>query len=344
MLDPFWKAAWAGVRGILRDGDIIVAPHGDWPSGRFTLRPYRGAIMLDDDATVLFLHKGQIASIRRPDLADVMLGWQCVFANSVFVCFTRERRLRIDRRIIRPQHMGRLYRYLHAPRLKRRRSTLFLLHIPKTAGTSLWDALRRHMPSSIYYDSVEAFLHNPPAPGDYDLVGGHIPLRFMAPYVAQGGRIICTLRHPTDRFRAAFLHARRTGEDVGTFTPTMRLLRELPLREALKQPAVIAEIRQQLIMLGQGFRPYDPDLAGEMFTQATAWMENDRHLFGTVEDLPHLGQVLKRRLGLSKLDLGHLNRSHPQKQAKDYHEFEGVRGLVDELNWADRLLHAKLSL
>ena len=341
MKDALWDAAHQAVAPLLRADDEVLAPAGDWPASAASLRLYRGGIEIND-ATVLLLHKGQLAALRKPDLALIWRTWQCVFANNAFICFTRDRRRGIDRRFTTQRRFMRpLERHLGSEQLRRRAGTVFFLHIPKTAGTSIWHALGRQVPSKAYYASGEAFAFNPPAPGEFDLVGGHIPLHLLLPHLRPSDHLIGLLRDPTARFLSAFLHSRRECEDPTTFTPVMRAMREMELRAFLQTMDAQMELRQQLLMLGFEFdRPYSPALDGMILEVAAEVVRWPRAMFLTDDQIDVFTDRLCKLLGIRPVALRRLNRTDRARLDPGVQEFQAVMPLIEEGNRTERELYA----
>jgi hypothetical protein len=337
--DPYWAAAWEAVAPLLTPQDLIVLPPGDWPAAPCETLIYHDRIELRG-ATVLLLHKGKIGGISKGLLRHVMLSWRCVHANEVFVCLFKNRAA-----VTTPQgpfrHLGSIRQNFRSRALKRIRPTVFLVHLPKSAGTSLWNFLADRVPSCIYYDRLENFLANPPKRGEYDLVGGHVPLRLMAPCIGPEDHVACVMREPTARFRSAFLHARRAQEDPATFTPVMRQLRELPLAQFLATPDGQMELRQQFLMLGHDLiTDYDPSQDQDITRNAAAWVQDPRSLMGTVEHLDDFLTKLLALLGIA--DPGALlpvtNSSGPPPPGA-LEEFESQRAAIESGNAPERALY-----
>ena len=338
MRDPYWRAAWDAVAPLLAPQDCIVAPPGEWPETGCVLRTYVERIELRG-ASVLFLHKGKIGGLKKPMLRYIMLAWQCVFANEVFVCFVRRRNTKAA---AAPEHLGRLRQYVHSRSLKRVPNTVFFVHLPKAAGTSVWEFLSERVPSAIYYDTLEAFLYNPPQRGEYDLVGGHVPLPVMAPYIGPEDRVAAVIREPTARFRSAFLHARRPGEDPATFSPIMQAMRHQPLGEFLASYDGQMELRQQLLMLGHDLSYiYHERMDEQIRDTAISWVRDSRSVFRTVEQVDDLIGCVAALLGINAAGeaLAIRNRSDPEPAGSCVDEFDAHVTAIETGNAIERSLH-----
>ena len=127
----------------------------------------------------------------------------------------------------------------HALQQKRQsRQLLGFLHIPKTAGTSLVQALSenfaldRIMPVEIVYD-----LHNHDPDRlqkEYDLLHGHVGMDVLAPVATQ---IVTLVREPTERIISLYNYWRAvpiesaTVFENGLIDPGVTLAKELSFRD-----------------------------------------------------------------------------------------------------------------
>jgi len=342
MRDPYWSAAWDAVAPLLRSHHRLLLPPGEWPATSCQVRTYNFQIELRD-ADVLFLHKGKIGGIKKTFLRYLMLAWRCIFANEVFVCLVRKRSLAAELPLASEEHLGRVRQYIHSRIYKRIPGTVFFVHLPKAAGTSVWNFLSERVPSSIYYDTLEGFLYNPPRRGEYDLVGGHVPLPIMAPYIGADDHVAGVLREPTARFRSAFLHSRRQSEDPATFSPIMRAMRDGSLAAFLATPDGQMELRQQLLMLGHDLsRDYSERMDAEIYRKALSWIRDGRSLFRTVEQLDDLIPRLEALLAIEPCEtvLPTENASVPALSDAGLKEFEAQFATIEAGNAIERSLYA----
>jgi hypothetical protein len=334
--DPSWQDAWRAVLPHLLKKDRVLLPAGHWPTADVAkMRTYQYVIDIGD-ATVLFLYKGRMSGISHTVLNRVYNTWRPVFANDVFACFMRRRLPSLRNRALRrAPHYQPVREFLNARKLRRCKDTTFFVHIPKTAGTTVWEAIANPVPAKLYCENYEAFHRHPPQARNFDLIGGHVPLPILARAAAPADRFAALLRDPVARFRSAFLHCRRANEDPATFTSAMRLMRERPLTEFLSDPGASMEICQQTIMLGFAFdRVYGPDVEQQIFDRARAAVEQEGNVFATTRRVPQFIDTLRVRLGQSPLEglPASRNASDARAQARDIEEFEAslpkIRSMV----------------
>ncbi|AQS88840.1 hypothetical protein AA101099_2199 [Neoasaia chiangmaiensis NBRC 101099] len=345
MLDPVWQAAWDSLLPQLKPDDRILAPIGDWPTPPVgTLRHYTDRIEVQN-ASVVILHKGRLNALPREALVRLCNEWQIVFANEVFVCFLRDGPRRFINSLRRhSRHFLPVRHHLRTRHFKRLGNTIFFVHIPKTAGTTVWNAIGHTVRAKAYYDSTASFRANPPSDDQFDLVGGHIPLATFQMHASPQDRFIGLLRDPVLRFRAAFLHSRRPYEDPKTFTPTMRLMRELPFKEFLAHPDARQEANLQLLMLGGSPGNDDDPTDRDVFVRACRALDSPRNLFMTTDHVAKF--IADSRIILqtrpSTMPTQHLNVSDLDAQADDLAEFAACLPQIRALAAPELVLYERL--
>ncbi|EHH66900.1 sulfotransferase family 2 domain-containing protein [Gluconobacter morbifer] len=341
--DPLWRDAWLGVAPHLIRGDKILLPEGNWPDADdVEIRTYRYAIDIAD-ATVLFLYKARIAGISHAVLKKIYATWKPIFANEVFACFVRRGRWSLfQQKKQYSLHYRIVEQYLNARKLRRCKETVFFAHIPKTAGTTAWEAVATSVPSKLYCESYEALVCHPVIAANFDLVGGHVPLPILARFARSNDRFASILRDPLARFRSAFLHARRANEDSRTFTDSMRLMRETSLADFLSHPDAPMEICQQTIMLGFAFDEiYSPKVEQKIFDLARSAVEDEGNFFATTRRLPQFIDTMRTALNLPLLEKEQpaRNVSDHIAQTRDIEEFEAFIPKIREMLTMERALY-----
>jgi hypothetical protein len=132
MKDPFWQAVYDALRPLLNDTDVILAPRGDWSPFPCACTFYDDLIDIAD-ATLLILHKSRLGGIRKQDLRRIAAEWQWVFANEVFVVFSRCGKVRRDVRYsLAFIHCWPVIRFLRSASLRKRRSRI--VYVPSLSG------------------------------------------------------------------------------------------------------------------------------------------------------------------------------------------------------------------
>jgi Sulfotransferase family len=336
MKDRFWHPVSKALHPLFSETDVVLAPRGDWP-------PFPCAYAFYDDvidiagATVLVLHKGRLAGIRKQDLRAVAAEWQWIFANEVFVVFSRHRKIRRDVRFgLTFIHCWPIIRFLRSVSLRRRRSRIFYIHVPKTGGTSMWEALKRAFPSHVYYSSMNACLANPPASDDYDLIGLHFSPTVLSWYLSEDDWIVGMVRQPTERFLSGIMHSRRESEDPETFTPSMKAMREMDLIDYLMTEYGRHEARLQLITFGPDYRQTDALSDEELLSLALAFARRENVFIAPSERSHAFNRFLGKRLAFRPRALGRLNANEPAMHAAYISEFNRAVERINEINARER--------
>jgi len=331
MKDPLWQEVYRALLDFLRRDDAVLLPFGDWPDLPCKTS-YYGDLISIDDATVFVLHKGRFGAIDKATLRRIADSWQCIFGNGVFLCFSKDFRARrdirrgrspIDHRVLQGRFPpNALRRFLQSKALRRRTSHIWYIHLPKAAGTSMWQSVSQAFPARIYYGSATAFSINPPDIDEYDLIGGHLRLSLITRHLAAEDWVIGLMREPTERLRSAFLHSRRPNADPLTFTATMRAMRDMPFAEFIRTGDGQLEARQQLIMLGYddgAVRSSPDDL--DCLERAKAILSSDRFLFAPCTRADDFLNVATGRSHIRARHSQPLNTSTYEAQLADINEF-----------------------
>jgi hypothetical protein len=343
MKDPRWEEIQRELRRILRVDDTVLLPHGDWPELSCQAVFYDDIIELGD-ATVFVLHKGRFGSIDKAVLRTISDTWQCIFGNDVFLCFSKDLRARGDLRHGKNRiHYGVLRRFLRSKRWRRSGERLWYIHLPKAAGTWMWNALSRSYPSRIYYPSFVPFLTYPPDVEEYDLIGGHLPLSVITKYLAETDRVVGLMRQPTERLLSAFLHSRRAVEDPSTFTATMRAMRDLPFHQFLQTDSGKLEAQQQLIMLGGGGDIQTSSDQRDCLDRAQQFLLSEQAIFAPCTRSAELFKVMVKRHRIRQKYAKARNDNDYTSQSHDIAEFYNSLDLLQSLNATEHRLYEFVS-
>jgi hypothetical protein len=340
MKDRLWQAVYDVVQPLLSDRDVVTAPRGDWP-------PFPGTTMFYDDVielegcTVLTLHKGLLTSLRKAELRIIAEEWQRVFANEVFLVFSRERRAGKDlRRSANSIHWQPLTRYLSSASLRKRRSKIVYVHVPKTGGTAMWASLTKAFPSHVYYPTLRAYLSNPPAPDDYDLIGLHFSPSVLLSSLRKNDWLIGMIRDPTQRLLSAVMHSRRQTEDIETYTASAMAMRNMELAQYMATDLGRLEARLQLLMFGKDYRQsMDVVSDEEMLHSARALSRRENTILAPSESSPAFLELVADRLAFRPGTLRRLNANEPAILAGYLREISEAIDLIHSINAPERELY-----
>jgi len=333
MKDRLWQAVYYAIQPLLTDRDVVLAPRGDWPEFPGTTILYDDLIDLQG-CTVLVLHKGLLTSLRKAEIRGVAAQWQWIFANEVFLVFSRVHRAAKNLRCnANSAHWRPLVRYLASARLRRRHSKIVYVHVPKTGGTSMWASLTKAFPSHVYYPTLRAYLNNPPEPDEYDLIGLHFSPSALLPSLRQEDWVLAMVRNPAERLLSAVMHARRETEDVMTFTPAARAMREMEFARYLVTDFGRVEARLQLIMFGTAHGQSADALSdAEMLCRALTFAQRDNVILAPSERSADFIELIARRIGFRPGPLRRLNAHEPGNAVAVPDETRNAVGLIDVIS------------
>ena len=340
MKDRLWQAAYNAIRPLLNVNDVVSAPRGDWPAFPCAAVLYDDLIELGS-CTILVLHKGQFTSLPKAELQWVAEEWQWIFANEVFLVFSRSQRVKKDvRRSADFVHCKPLMRFLSSSALRKRKSKIVYVHVPKTGGTAMWASLTRAFPSHVYYPSLRAYLSHPPGPEDYDLIGLHFSPSVVLPTLRRDDRVIGMVRDPTRRLLSAVVHARREAVDPETCTLSSKAMREMDLARYLATDLDRVEARLQLITFGTDYRwPIGGLSDQEMLGAACDLTQQENVILAPSERSPAFTEFVADRLAFRPGALRLLNTNEPASLAAHLPEINKAVGLNNSINAPERELY-----
>ena len=322
---------------LVRPTDRILAPRADWAPFPCAVRFYDGVITLEQD-TILVLHKGKLPAIDKTVLAGVVAMWRSLFADEHFVVFAADPAPATLRQRLTSGHLRRVHRHLGSRKLKVIGPTIYHLHLPKTGGTAVWDALSGVLPSRAYYGDSSTFLAYPPEAGEYDLVGLHGSFSMIAGRLREGDLVIGLLRDPVARFMSSVVHARRPGLDLATLTAQQRAMREGSVKDFLASEAGRAEVKLQSLLLGAAHDHPFGNTDDTILADAMAVVERTDCLFAPTARSQALVRAALARFGLKAPILGRQNENEPAAYARHQAELQEAAPLVAAIAAGDRRL------
>lgn len=314
MLDKFWLQAHAAMRRHVREGASILLPEGDWPALAYSATFYRNTdcrVGVDGHDAVL-VHKGMLTSFRQADIRLCLKEMAAVFANEVFILFMpRPHR----RGWFLPVHLRKLKVYAHPEAYHRRHAHRgAFIHIPKTAGTSVWTRISASVRSSLYFSSAATLGAFEGDINAFEVVGGHIHAETL---IAKGwdGPGFFVMRDPVDRVLSFIAHAKRMNENLAMLDESYHVARRIgdgPL-DAAQQDLLFHEANMHIRALGE--RPGDslhvPLRLEQITARAFDRLDRPGWSFGMVEQPGVLSRQITAQFGLGHHAgaLPHLNRT-----------------------------------
>jgi len=227
--DGYWYDAYEFALRLPRHGYILAPEKLNYDC----VRMYFSQDNLDG-IDVIILHKDYITSLRQSFLKQLM-HFTCEFENPVFYVLKRtlEREYR---------HVEDIVATLCAsiPRLG-------FVHLPKTAGTSIFASLRKVAAGSQYFGTNDEFLTHEGLE-QYSVVGGHFKLCSLLARAPSIKNVFTVIRDPNDRLLSAVAHARRELSPK-VLGPRMTAMRNLSLDDFLQSKYGQGEIHKQSFTL-----------------------------------------------------------------------------------------------
>ncbi|MBP0616603.1 hypothetical protein [Jiella mangrovi] len=263
-----------------------------------------GAVGYDAPADAVLIHKGLLGSVPLETLAKTS-PLVPEFQNDVFLLFRLDGRSKVSRarpltwlsRFLTRQRVSPLETYLDDVASARfAGSQRVFIHIPKTAGTSVFEAARQAAIRPLYLDDLTALQTAVPHLAAYDLIGGHVGFDALEAEIADA-QYFAIVREPLERLVSVAGHARRPGERIESFSPVMRFLAENSLRAFLDRMEGRIELRVQQWMLTGKMQP----------SQALTRERLERIAVATTEGLDRFLHRQGASLGIDPARLPRLN-------------------------------------
>jgi len=304
MNDPFWEKAVEFLLTHTSKRDTVVLPDemAGPPGTAIRYSSFNESCTFD----FFVLHKGMFEFFSLPFMEWLVGTFSAYYANEVFVIFSHKPlSMNPDAR-----HVEALYVKLEEARTQteRRGERAVFLHIPKTGGTSLYNAISKYYAKKIYFqrnEHLSGFRRNLE---DYDLIAGHLARTALSRRLTQTRVWFLFLRHPVRRFLSAVAHSRRPNEDPSLFGPRMRLMRTLSLADLMRSDLGCREMHAQLYMLGsEGETTGGNEDLERIYDNAIAFLNREDVLVGITERMNESATLITNMLGLPDLEIKRKN-------------------------------------
>ena len=313
-LDDYWVAVKNVLALDVFRGASIYLPSAEWSLEDRKLKTYDANEPLEvSDVDVVVVHKALIGGMPVLTIGWLLSDWTVVFANEVFVVFSKEK---VGIVHFSPIHLDVLK--VHSNPKGFWRSTphpCAFLHIPKTAGTSIWTRLAERIPSNIYFADDNTLLNYDGDINDYELVGGHILYRTLR---AKGWKapVFTTLRSPVDRLMSYLRHAIRDREYTGLRTDfDVAIAFVDDLVPFSYYDFLNVRMNEQSIQLGSEVGVdsigIDPGLLLRAAALALERLQNGEIEFALVEDQHDMIAGVARNFAIDIFDLPNKNTTNP---------------------------------
>ncbi|MBO0903540.1 hypothetical protein [Jiella sonneratiae] len=338
MQDRFWQEARLAVQALVEEtGDVSVSLPAEF-DGIFDRSVAYGV-----PADVVLLHKGMMSAFPLSFLAEIA-HWDVVFANPVFLLLTRRRRRggllssrwNLRREFLERRTRAHLRSYVADVASARfsGRQTVFL-HVPKTAGTSIFEAAQGRFHRSLRLRSDSELLSAAGHLYAYDFVAGHF--RFdHAESLLPDAAFVTLLRDPLERLVSAAGHARRPGETAARLAHGLRLLRSQRLKQFIATPYGTAALFIQNGIVGGKSRPLPAVHLERRIERIAA---------GTIEGMAGFLDRNRTLLRIDKSEIGHFNATRNRSTLVSQEEIEEARAahqsLIEEAGELYRMVRAR---
>jgi hypothetical protein len=175
---------------------------------------------------------------------------------------------------------------------------IIFLHIPKTAGTSVRQIVRKEYPGRqclfIYSHTPEFFASIQAQLPAARAVYGHVSFGIHE-VLGIRGRYVTFLRDPVRRVVSFYNHQRRKrGSEF-----YHQIKKGLTLREML-QSGICHQVNNHMVRIVAGYEGIEPIDDTAVFQRAVSNMDRSFELVGLVERLPESVALLGRRLGFQR--------------------------------------------
>jgi len=184
---------------------------------------------------------------------------------------------------------------------------------------------------------MNAWLRNPPACEEYDLIGLHFSPTVLSRYLSEDDWIVGMVRHPTERLLSAVVHSRRDSEDPETFTPSMRARREMDLVNYLLTDYGRNEARLQLTTFAPHYREPAKALSDEaLLSSALAFARSENVVLAPSERSQAFSELLAKRLSFRPQALGRLNANEAAMRTPHLSELNRAIEAITGMNVPER--------
>ncbi len=235
---------------------------------------------------------------------------------------------------------------------------LCYIHIPKTAGTAVTDALRAIYPAEKIFGATFMYEYvsvDPAVFENYLLYKGHVHYSFAVKNFPKDTKYITVLRDPVERIISLYFYVRNYPEDI-LIDPNVpdhqkegvRLAKEKGIVEYLSSslPDVIHSTRNHQLMVLVGKQAFARVYTDPEYVIDKAWSNISRFFcYGIQELLPQFIEALAEKLGGVDLPLKEVNPT-PQKSRHmemiSEKELQWAKELIKEHNLAEIMLYERV--
>ena len=329
--DPFWNPVFSFIEER-RDNKFIVPPfiafkHYDNSASYLEYGQF-------DGFDYFVLNKDLLLSLDFHDI-ELILGKACVFANPVFAIYDLKKK-KNKYSLLQWSKDSRSVdqRYVSAKAENINSQKLIFVHIPKCAGTALYDQLRTQSARSLYIIGQNTF----PARGfdHMNILAGHFSRFSITKKYAEGTNFewVTVLRDPIERLFSMIRHSRRS--DIENIGPSIVEMRTKSIPELLNSRRFFVEMHCTLIYLSdrKAIEIREDNLM-EVARECLEFLKSDNVTFGFQDLINEIPQLLNMKLGYDLEIPKQLNSAEGRQYEKSIEDAHGSYAQISEIVKAD---------
>ena len=237
MSDPYWTEIFDYIEG--QDPTNCIVP----PLRAFEQYNYKSYFEyhLYDDFDLFILHKGMETWFDCDFLKYIFASYSVLLENPVFIIMGNIKYRHSDINKFHIESFTNNIEARHKEIIENRK--IIFLHVPKCAGTSLFNILKYKFKRNIYFSNIKESINFKQSLNNYNVIAGHTNLKVIQNKINFTNVTWLTiLRNPIERFLSVVAHSRR--KSIDNLGSNMTALRKMKLIEFMKTKNAHNELHQ----------------------------------------------------------------------------------------------------
>lgn len=328
---------WQEIKDLILENSFscqeILLPYAEWRVLDRNLSFYANSDQVDIKGySCVVVHKAMLGSFSLLQLDEMLSDWITIFGNAVFVVFARKKTTEYT---VDPKHLDAVKVFVDPRHFWRENyKQACFLHIPKTAGTSVWTALSVSISSKAYFSSDESLLNYAGDINDFEVVGGHFNYDTLRE-TGWNGPVFTTIRDPISRLYSFARHAWRDRAYIQTLDQNFKVMLEVLEGKKIGDPFEIVSMIMNGQTLAIGASINDDLLApithAHAFANALNIIEVDDFVFSLSEDGADMLKEINKCFGVDLVDL-------PNKNSTDHTiDIELLKSILIDMFFENRV-------
>ena len=304
---------WQEVKDLILEDAFrsqkILLPLAEWNARDRNLSFYTdGDHVSIEDYSCVVLHKAKLQSFSLGQCDELLRDWTAVFGNNVFAVFSRKKTVEYT---FNPDHLKYIEVFVDPLKYWRENSKqACFLHIPKTAGTSVWNAMSLSIQSKAYFSSDQGLLNYEGDINSFETIGGHFGYATLREK-GWNGPVFTTIRDPISRLYSFARHAWRDRAYMATLDANFRVILDVLENNQSSDPTntISMMMNGQTLAIGarMGDDLEDPITHAHAFTNALNIVEEHDFNFSLTQDGADMLKKINQCFGVDLVDLPHAN-------------------------------------